>query len=160
MPQTFWQGLGLGTVVGAVLGEAAKQIGGSIMARRSERATELRKLIRDDVRALQDKVAPMVNLSISYYAKPSQAAVQEANQLRSDLKVFASEWNVVTQRLGEAGERPLPVSALVSLRQALTNGLDTARPGPITLNDPLVQPIYVASMRAVDELSKVRYRSI
>lgn len=158
MDDTFWKGLGLGTLVGAVLTEGGKQLFGAAVKRRSERAEARRKLVRDDVVALQARVDPLLKLALKYYGQPSESGKQDSQQLKTELKAFAGAWDVLNRRLAQFELTQLPVGVLVRFRKALTVQLDVRRDAALAADDPIIAGIQTASIGVIDALSEAKYR--
>ena len=156
----FGEGLTLGAALGALGMEAVKQIGASLIKRRGDKAEGRRKLVRDDLQSLVDRIEPLLELAAKYYAKPSYEGVDIAAQLRMGLKSFAIIWNTVNTRIEECGESRMSHGPLISLRQALTSKLDVSRDSALSIEDLELERIFGAASKVYEELSKVKFRMI
>jgi hypothetical protein len=161
MADGFWTGLGIGAVASPVAIELLKQVAGSVIKRRDERGAETRRLLRGDLQVLHDQVDPLVKLVLAYFSKPSAEMVQEAHQLKRSMTSFAARWNAVNSRMRDAGEKELPLAALVAFRQALTNAIDDmTRVEALATDHPTVEQIYSGALKVADVLSRARYNVV
>ena len=132
-----------GAVVGAVVGELAKQVLTATIKRRADRAENRRKLTRDDAAQLLTSVDKCLDQAIKYFScsdmtkRPGLAA-----EVRHAMRSCGMLFNQVNRGLDGA---QIPASLLVEFRQRVTMELDSKSGGVRDLQDPLVLSMYKAA---------------